>query len=202
MIRSRPEKKSVGWRVRPSILTFVLAGATTTLFFLLGACGSTKSGGASPDGGGGDTGPGSGDAHAADGRSPSDGATTSDSSQDGPANDAGDGGMFDAGDSGCKDFDGGPYVALQWNEICSSTITNFLVEWGDTDGGPYPNVADAGDPCDAGVCAKDASAELVCRYDLRGLDAGSYCIVTVACDGTECSTPSGQACVTIPAPCK
>jgi hypothetical protein len=191
---SRPAPSRT-WR---AVSISVMAYATSSLLLVLAACGS-KSGGTS-DGGAADaradhaTGP--------DGRSPADSGKHPDSGEGegGPTTDAGEAGTSDSGDSGCE-FDGAPYIALNWNEGCSSTVTNFLVEWGTMDGGPYPNVVDAGDPCDAAACTDGGSGEQACQYDLRGLDAGGYCVVTVACDDTACSTPSGQACVTLPGAC-
>jgi hypothetical protein len=165
-----------------------------TAIAVLAACGAGTNG--TPDAGAGGR-----DAQAGDVRTPRDGAGRHDSSGDArPSGDSGDGATGDA-DAGCKTFDGGPFVALSWNEGCSSAVTNFLVEWGTRDGGPYPNVADAGDPCDAAGCVAGDAGQLSCHYDLRGLEAGSYCVVTVACDQGMCSTPSGQACVTVPEPC-
>jgi hypothetical protein len=184
---------------RRTIAISVAACASSSLLMILAACGSKS--GATRDGGADATDAQAGDAHATDARSPVDGGGRTDSGEGGIAKDAGEDRNSDAGDSGCETFDGGPYIALNWNEECSSTVTNFLIEWGRMDGGPYPNVADAGLPCDAAACTDGGSGERSCQYDLRGLDAGGWCVVTVACDETACSSPSGQACATIPTPC-
>jgi hypothetical protein len=183
-----------------TVALLVAACASSSMLTALGACGSKS--GSTP-------GADAGDAHATDSSSTVDSHANHDSGggggDGGTGTDGGDAGTpdtgsSDGGDSGCDTPDGGHYVALNWNEACSNTVTNFLVEWGTADGGPYPNVVDAGDPCDAAACMGD-SGELFCQYDLRGLDAGGWCVVTVACDEGMCSGPSGQACVTIPGPC-
>ncbi|HEY1691197.1 MAG TPA: hypothetical protein VGG39_03500 [Polyangiaceae bacterium] len=114
--------------------------------------------------------------------------------------DAGSG--ADASDASCSTTDGGPSVALTWNEGCSSTVTGFVIEWGDVDGGPYPYSADAGDSCDATACDDDAAgAQAFCQYDLRGLEAGTWCIAAEACDDGSCSVPSMATCVDVPPAC-
>ena len=176
-----------------------IACASCSLLMMLAACGSKTEAA-------GDAGVDAADAredstHAQDAHTDVDGGARADA-EGGTATDAPGEATSDAPeDTGCKMFDGGPYVALKWNEGCSSTVTNFVIEWGTTDGGPYPDDADAGDPCDAAACTGGDSGERSCEYDLRGLDAGNWCIVTVACDDTTCSSPSGQACVTIPGAC-
>jgi hypothetical protein len=178
---------------RAAIRTVARYAVSAAAFLVAAACGS-KHGGTLDGGGGGDaSATEAGDATFADGGH----------ADTGMAMDGGDGGnAADAAEDACMTPDGGPYVALTWNEGCGQTVTTFLVEWGQMDGGPYPNVADAGDPCDGAACVEGgASAQLFCHYNLRGLDAGNWCIVTEACDNGACSTPSGQACVTIPEPC-
>jgi len=105
----------------------------------------------------------------------------------------------DAGDACSSAPDGGHYVALTWNEVCADTVTNFTVEWGEAEGGPYPGSTDAGYSCDASGC--DAGGQLFCNYNLYGLDAGGWCIAVEACDNGACSVLSGEVCVQIPAAC-
>ncbi|HEY6460208.1 MAG TPA: hypothetical protein VIY73_08650 [Polyangiaceae bacterium] len=132
---------------------------------------------------------------------PGGGDATSSGGGDATSSGGGDGGVSDAGEEGCSSTDGGPYVALAWNEGCSSTVTGYVIEWGDVDGGPYPYSADAGDSCDASACEAGADAEAFCQYDLRGLEAGTWCIAAEACDDTTCSVPSSAVCVDVPPAC-
>jgi hypothetical protein len=106
---------------------------------------------------------------------------------------------LDAGDGCTPAPDGGHYVALTWNEVCADMVTNFTVEWGQAEGGPYPGSIDAGYSCDASGC--DAGGELFCNYNLHGLDAGGWCIAVEACDNGTCSVLSPEVCVDIPASC-
>jgi hypothetical protein len=106
---------------------------------------------------------------------------------------------IDAGDGCSPAPDGGHYVALAWNEVCADMVTNFTVEWGQAEGGPYPDSTDAGYSCDASAC--DAGGQLSCNYNLHGLDAGGWCIAVEACDNGTCSVLSGEVCVQIPPSC-
>jgi hypothetical protein len=106
---------------------------------------------------------------------------------------------LEAGDGCAPAPDGGHYVGLAWNEVCADMVTNFTVEWGQAEGGPYPDSTDAGYSCDASAC--DAGGQLFCNYNLYGLDAGGWCIAVEACDNGTCSALSGEVCVQIPAPC-
>jgi hypothetical protein len=183
-----------------SLLRSVLA----TGAMLLAACSSNH---ASPADGG---------ANAADARASTDATTSADSGAggspdsggsssggDGASSSGGDsGGAFDAADGSCSTTEGGPYLALTWNEGCSSTVTGYIIEWGDMEGGPYPYSADAGDSCDASACEDGAAdAQAFCQYDLRGLEAGTWCIAAEACDNGVCSAPSSPSCVAVPPAC-
>jgi hypothetical protein len=110
---------------------------------------------------------------------------------------------IDGGDGCAPAPDGGHYVALTWNEVCADMVTNFAVEWGQVEGGPYPDSTDAGYSCDASGCdaGGDAGGQLFCSYNLHGLDAGGWCIAVEACDNGTCSALSGEVCVQIPASC-
>ena len=124
-------------------------------------------------------------------------------SASGSSSGSGSGVIVDAGGDGCSPGpDGGHYVALAWNEGCGQNVTAFQVAWGQADGGPYPASVDAGFSCDAGACeGGGASAQLSCNYNLRNLEAGSWCVVVESCDDSGCSVPSGQVCATIPPAC-
>ena len=180
-------------------MTIVRHVASGTLLILLTACGSKAGGTAGPDGGGHLPDARAPDAASSDVSSPGDTGAPSDAGADATMTDGGS--PTDAAEEGCVVFDGAPYVALTWNEGCTQGATSFVVAWGTMEGGPYPFTADAGDPCDAAQCQGDANDQLFCAYDLRGLDAGGWCIVTEACDSVGCSAPSGQVCVTIPVIC-
>jgi hypothetical protein len=187
----------------------VFGAALAAIAAALWACGNGSSGGGAAQDAGHDASVDAGsDSHTPDSAGPdsttSDGATAADGSDGAAAADGGDGGVpADASDEGClPPVDGGHYVGLQWNETCGQTVTSYDVLWGQVDGGPYPNSADAGDACDAAACAGDAaSPQLVCGYDLRGLAPGYWCIVVESCDDAGCSAPSNQSCVTLPPPC-
>jgi hypothetical protein len=116
---------------------------------------------------------------------------------------SGSGILIDAGSDACSPGpDGGHYVALAWNESCGQNVTAFEVAWGRADGGPYPSSVDAGFSCDAGACeGGSTSGQLSCHYNLRNLEAGSWCIVVESCDEAGCSVPSGQTCATLPPAC-
>ena len=89
-----------------------------------------------------------------------------------------------------------------WNEVCSDSVTNFLIEVGRQDGGPYPDIFDAGFSCDGSLCqAGGPDAQRSCGYSLRGLEAGSWCAVAESCNTYGCSVPSGQVCFTVPPAC-
>lgn len=187
----------------------LFGGSLAAIVAALWACGNGSSGGGAAQDAGHDAAVDAGtDSRITDSAGPdstvSDGATAADGGDGATAADGGDGGVpADAGDEGClSPIDGGHYVALQWNEACGQTVTSYDVLWGQVDGGPYPNSADAGDACDAAACAGDGAApQLVCGYDLRGLAPGYWCIVVESCDDAGCSVPSGQSCVTLAPPC-
>jgi hypothetical protein len=189
-------------------LRIVLAVALASM---LAACSSQQSTAAAPaDGGGGSDGLVADSTSSADSGGGSDAVVAIDSGDawtpaDAAATDSGGGGdasITDAEEEGCIRTDGAPYVALSWNEGCSQTVTSFTVEWGPNDSGTYPYSVDAGDPCDAAGCAEGGpNAQLFCQYDLPGLEAGTWCFVTEACDNDACSSPSGQACADIPREC-
>ena len=184
---------------------------------ILAACGSSSTSGGEPDGSANeasthaqdgstaDSRMSRPDGHTSDGARGAHDASHADAREGGTANDAGDAGSPN-GDSGSatdadclRPRDGGHYVAFTWNETCDGSLTDYTIAWGPADGGQYPHSLDAGDTCDATAC--QASGQRSCGYDLRGLEAGSYCIVAEACNGGACSLPSASACVVLPPTC-
>lgn len=182
----------------------------------LAACGSSGEGSSSDGGGGGaaETGTGTDAADgsttdvtmSADGPS-TDGGVSLDSSPGGP--DAGDGGCFaTVADASCWACATGPNIDLTWNAGCGSDPPEgYIIEWGQLGTGLYPDRVDAGDPCEGGEgwpeCEDAAStATASCSYILRGLEAGAWCLITLAYDDAgNNSGPSNQFCITLPPHC-
>jgi len=131
------------------------------------------------------------DGHTSDGARGAHDASHADAREGGTAN--------DAGDAGSPNGDSGSATDADCLETCDGSVTDYTIAWGPADGGQYPHSLDAGDTCDATAC--QASGQRSCGYDLRGLEAGSYCIVAEACNGGACSLPSASACVVLPPTC-
>ena len=103
-------------------------------------------------------------------------------------------------DAACWLCPNGPSFGLTWNEGCSGNASGFIIQWGLDEAG-YPFSADAGDPCDAAACPADAAAQQSCSYDLRGLEAGTWCIQVEAYNDAGTSTPSNLFCGALPPHC-
>ncbi|HUB09531.1 MAG TPA: hypothetical protein VMB50_21180, partial [Myxococcales bacterium] len=100
-------------------------------------------------------------------------------------------------------------VKLSWNGPTSDTdgacLTNlgwFNVEWGQVDGGPYPDLVNVGLPCVPGTptpCGDGGSvSQLDCTYEVTGLTDGVWFFtVTAANTQGDVSAPAGQVALTI-----
>jgi hypothetical protein len=88
---------------------------------------------------------------------------------------------------------------------CLRDLGGFKIYWGQTQGGPYPNILDVGLPCALGASMACGDMDMVtqqdCGYRITGLTNGTwyFAVSTYNVGGTE-SSPSNEASKVISCP--